>query len=107
MAKQILEISFNFNVSRSEIENAFRPLASTFANMPGLLWKVWLMNEADKEAGGIYLFEDKSSVQKFLAGEIVAGMKKNPALSNLGVKQFEPIEDLTKITRGPLELVHA
>lgn len=107
MAKQILQINFNFNVSRSELEKSFAPFATPIANAPGLIWKVWLMNEARKEAGGIYLFDNESSAEKFLAGEIVAGVKAHPALSNINVKQFGMIEDLTKVTRGPIELVQA
>jgi hypothetical protein len=105
MAKQILQVNFKFNISRSELENRFRAGATRWANVPGLLWKIWLMNEAEKETGGIYLFDDKSSAQKYLEGEIFAMLKNNPAVSNISVKQFETIEDLTKITHGPVELI--
>jgi hypothetical protein len=107
MAKQFLQINFNFGVSRKELESAFRPGAEPIANVPGLRWKVWLISEARKEAGAIYLFDDESSVQKYLTGKIVEAVKSNPALSNISVKQFEMLEDLTKITRGPIELIVA
>ena len=107
MTKQILQINFNFNVSESELVKGFTPLATPIANVPGLMWKIWLINEARKEAGGIYLFENESSVEKYLAGEIVAGVKAHPALSNISVKQFGILEDQTKVTRGPVELIQA
>jgi Putative mono-oxygenase ydhR len=62
------------------------------------------MNEAKKESGGIYLFEDSESVQQYLDGEIIAGVKQHPALSNFSVKTFDIVEELSRITRAPLEI---
>jgi hypothetical protein len=72
-------------------------------NVKGLQWKIWLMNEAEKSAGGIYLFEDDASVEMFLKGEIAASLKTNPALSDVEVKVFDILPEHTKITRGPVE----
>jgi hypothetical protein len=73
--------------------------------VPGLRWKVWLMNEAEHTAGGIYLFESAAAVQAWMAGPIVAAMLVNPVLSNIEAKVFDILESHTKITRGPVEQV--
>jgi hypothetical protein len=52
--------------------------------------------------GGIYLFDDESSAQAFLEGPIAAGLGQHPAVSDISVKQFEVLGDLTTITRGPV-----
>jgi hypothetical protein len=103
MAGTILQINFKFNVSRAEYEQAIAPLVSAIAAVNGLRWKVWLMNEAESEAGGIYLFDDESSVKAYLEGPIVAQVASHPALSEISVKQFEVMEDFTAITRGPIQ----
>ena len=102
MSGRILQINFKFNVSRGEYEQAVSPLASEVAVVAGLRWKVWIMNEAESEAGGIYLFDDEASVNAFLEGPIVAQVTSHPALSDFGVKQFDVMEDLTAVTRGPV-----
>jgi hypothetical protein len=102
MSKKILQLNFKFNVSRSEYEQAVSPLASEFAAVAGLRWKVWLMNEAKSEAGGIYLFDDESSLQSYLKGPLAAQVKSHPALSDMNVKQFDVMDDVTAITRGPI-----
>jgi hypothetical protein len=61
------------------------------------------MNEAEKSAGGLYLFKDDASVETYLKGEIVAGLKSNPAISNIEAKVFDILPEHTKITRGPCE----
>jgi len=100
--KKILQINLKFKVTRPELEKAFLQGAKPIANVKGLLWKVWLMNEAEKSAGGIYLFKDDASVQAYLKGEIIAGMKSNPAFSDFEVKVFDILPEPTKITRGPV-----
>jgi hypothetical protein len=102
MSKQIVEINFNYTVPRSDLENAFRLSATPIANAPGLIWKIWVINEAEKEAAGVYLFEDESSARNYVMGEIVTELKASPAVRNASVKQFGILEELTKVTRGPI-----
>ena len=60
------------------------------------------MNEAESEAGGIYLFDDDSSLQAFLAGPLAAKVNSHPAFSDMSAKQFDVMADVTAITRGPV-----
>jgi hypothetical protein len=101
--KKILQINFKFKGPRSELEKAFLEGAQPIANVKGLLWKVWIMNEAEKSAGGIYLFKDDASAEAYLKGEIIAATKSHPALSNIEAKLFDILPEHTKITRGPCE----
>jgi hypothetical protein len=102
MSATILQINFQLNVSPAEFEEIASSLAIDFARLPGLRWKIWLMNETEGEAGGIYLFEDESSVQAYLEGPLAAAVMAHPALSNLTAKSFAVIEDCTAVTRGPV-----
>ena len=103
MSGKILQLNFKFNVSRAEYEQAVSPLADEFAAVAGLRWKIWLMNEAESESGGIMLFEDEAAAQAFLEGPLAAKVTGHPALSDFSVKQFDVMKDETAITRGPLE----
>ncbi|MSQ20899.1 MAG: hypothetical protein EXR39_15425 [Betaproteobacteria bacterium] len=68
MSTKILQINFKFNVARDVYERTVAPMASDFAAVPGCRWKIWLMNEAESEAGGIYLFDDAASLDAYLKG---------------------------------------
>jgi hypothetical protein len=102
MANHILQLNFKFSVTKAEYEQAVASMAADFAKVAGLRWKVWIVNEAESEAGGIYLFEDEASMQAFLAGPLAAGVSNHPAISDMNVKQFEVMADVTAITRGPV-----
>ena len=102
MSGRIMQLNFRFSVSGSEYEQAVAPLASQFAAVAGLRWKIWMINEAEGEAGGIYMFEDEASIKTFLEGPLAAQVTSHPALSDFSVKQFDVMEDQTAITRGPV-----
>jgi rhodanese-related sulfurtransferase len=72
------------------------PLA---AGTPGLRWKVWLMNEAAHEAGGICLFDDAASAESFAQG-VAAMMQSDLPFSNPSIKQFDVLEAHSVITHG-------
>jgi hypothetical protein len=50
-----------------ELTEAAHDLARDIANEPGLVWKIWLENRDAGHAGGIYLFEDVASAERYRA----------------------------------------
>lgn len=102
MSQKILQVNLKFNISKVDLEQAWLPAVQPIADTPGLRWKIWLMNEAEHEAGGIHLFDDEASLRAYLAGPIVAAVKSSPVVSNINVKQFDVMEEHTTITRGPV-----
>lgn len=102
MSEKLLQLNFKFNVTSAEYEQAVSPLAEKFAAVSGLRWKIWLMNEGESEAGGIYLFDDEASLKAFLDGPLAAAVSSHPALSDMSVKRFDVMDSITAITRGPV-----
>jgi hypothetical protein len=102
MSGRILQLNFRFSVSASDYEGAVAPLAEQYAAVPGLRWKIWIINEAEGEAGGLYLFEDEDALNACLASPLTAQVTAHPALSDFSVKQFDVMEEVTKTTRGPV-----
>ena len=102
MPARLLQINLKFNVTPSEYEQAIGGLAGPLSEVPGHRWTIFLMNENENEAGGIYLFEDEASLGAFLEGPIVAGVSSNPALSDITVKTFGILDEPTGITHGPV-----
>ena len=97
----ILQINFKLNVSSAEYRKICESAAPTIADVPGLVWKVWLLNEQESEAGGIYLFQDEQSLAAYLSDPIIAQIKSLPQLREISAKRFETIPELTAVTRGP------
>ena len=102
MSPQLLQINYKFNGSRADFEREFGPVATEVAKVPGLRWKVWLINEAESSGGGCYLFDDEASLLDYLGGPVIAALKSHPAFSQLSVQTFEVLEGPTAVTRGPV-----
>ena len=102
MPAKLLQINFKLNVATSEYAGLCQSVVQAFATVPGLTWKIWLLNEAEKEAGGIYLFESEQAMNGFLAGPLASVVKNHPALTSVSAKPFDVMEGVTAITRGPV-----
>jgi hypothetical protein len=102
MSGTILQINFKFSITPEKLAEDFTPIAKPIAEVPGLRWKIWSLNAAESEFGGIYLFDDAESVQAYLKGPIIAEVSKHPALSDFSIKQFGVIDEFSAITRGPV-----
>ena len=93
-------INFNIKVSGGEYEEGAMELAPVFADLPGLVSKHWLADEATNTYGGVYIWADKKSFEAYVAGEIFAAVKNNPDFENVTSKDFSVLDAPTQITRG-------
>jgi hypothetical protein len=91
------------DMPKAEWEARYTPdRARQFLSVPGLQWKIWLDGEADRRAGGIYLFDTREAAQAYVDGPIVARMKANPDVTDLQIRIFDVRENMTAITNGPV-----
>jgi hypothetical protein len=106
MSKQILQVNFKIpqemDLSDPEAQKGFIEAANFVADFPGIRWKIWTFNEKTRESGGIYLFEDEASLKAYLDGPIISQVKSGQ-FADVSIKQFETMDELTEITRGPVK----
>ncbi len=103
MKERILQLNFRVKVPGADYQAAVSPLASAFAAVPGLRWKIWYQkSERAGEAGGIYLFEDQASLDKFLDSGLTKQVMGHPALSDFSAKPFDILERESLVTRAPI-----
>ena len=98
----ILLINFKLNVSPAEYRKIAQSVVHAIADAPGVVWKVWLLNEPDGEAGGIYLFQDEQSLTAYLASPIIRQIKSLPQLREISARRFETMPEVTAVTSGPI-----
>ena len=98
---KILEARFKVSISREEYERSASPGAQTWAEMPGLRWKIYGFDDEASKATGIYLFDDEEAMRAHM--ENLTKMEKavNHA-SDLEMQVWDVQKDLSKVTRGPI-----
>jgi len=106
--KTIVQLNLRFKTSKHKLVKHWTEHAPIFGpsgEVKGLLWKIWLMNEAEKSAGGIYLFRDKASANAYVNGEIIAGLRTCDLCSayDIEIKVWDILPVPTKISHGPVD----
>jgi rhodanese-related sulfurtransferase len=103
MSQKIVQINGKLVVPTEEFERQNgAESAHFFADVPGLLWKIWIIDRQRGEAGGIYLFADEQSYQSYVDGPIVAQLLEYPLWTDLSVKGFDYLPIQSAITRAPV-----
>ncbi len=102
MSQKILVTNFTYSVPREEFESMAAQLAPAFAEVPGCLWKIWLVDAEKNEAGAVYLFKDEEALQNFKASPLVAAVLSHPALSNFELRERDILKEVSELTRAPL-----
>ena len=67
-------------------------------------WKIWVVDEATKTAGGIYLFDSREHAEAYAAGELVEHLKN--ARDNVQVSVFDTIDGAGLVTNAPVDTIH-
>lgn len=99
---RLVQMDFiNKGPGKEEMDKSFHGLAQSIAEYPGVIWKIWTVNDKTKEGGGIYLFEDESSMKSYLEMH-TKRLKDNGVTDKINVKVFEIPEILTRIDFGPI-----
>ncbi len=93
MSQKMLVTHYNFSVSLEEYQQMTSQLAQAFADVPGCLWKIWLIHKENKEAGAVYLFKNDESLQNFKSSPLVASVLSHPALSNFDLTERDVLDE--------------
>ena len=82
------------------LEQMVKPDAPVLANVPGLISKIWLADEANNTFGGFYLWESKTAMQDFMHSNLVKAVVSRPFVQDVSSVDFEVNQNASRITRG-------
>jgi hypothetical protein len=74
--------------------------ARAIAAVPGLIWKVWILDEAASELGGVYLFASRAEAQAYVDGPILEHLRHDPRVVRVEPRLWDT-HALSALTRAP------
>lgn len=74
-------------------------LAPAFADVPGLLSKVWLHGDGDVR-GGVYVWSDREAYLAFLDSDLGRALGDHPNIADLTMRNYGVDDAPTRVTRG-------
>lgn len=88
------------DLSEEDYVNSCEQEASAFAELPGLISKVWLANRETNTYGGVYTWQDRQAMENYVNSELFNAMATDPNLVDITSKDFAVLEGPTRVTRG-------
>lgn len=77
--------------------------AEKLSALPGLQWKIWGIDREKAEGCGVYLYATRRDAE-IRAAKAVPELAARDGICNITTQIFEIEEDLTKITKAPINL---
>ena len=100
--KTLLQVDFDYQGPFGEVmSSALKELAETINSEPGMIWKLWTENELTEQAGGVYLFENQTTAQAYLA--MHTARLQEMGIAEVRGKIFNVNESLSAINQGPFD----
>lgn len=103
MHVQIIEFRLR-GITEEGYREVCEQLAPAFAEIPGLLAKIWLADTDAGTYGGVYLFRDREALQAFAGSELFAEVAAFPNFTDITARDFAVMEDPTRITQREVRL---
>jgi hypothetical protein len=98
----VLHLRFKLRVSPDFLLAHSREAATTIASVEGLIWKIWVLQEEEREIGGIYLFANRETAEAYLNHPVVQAVRGNPAVASTHIRLWDVENSLSALTRAPL-----
>lgn len=95
----LVQINFDFPVEMmgSALTEGAKELAASINLEAGFISKIWIENQSSEESGGIYLFEDQGSAERYV--EMHTKRVEAMGAKNITVKYFQVNKPLSEINR--------
>jgi len=88
------------DLSEEDYVKSCKQEASAFADLPGLISKVWLANRETNTYGGLYTWQDRQAMENYVNSELFSAVATDPNLVDITSKDFAVLEGPTRVTRG-------
>jgi len=101
---KLLQVNYRRERGQEDHEQADHLLgaAEKISGLPGLQWKLWIYEDSQGAAGGIYLFDTEEHARAWGDEAMPASLGRLPGVGGIEARYFDVDERLSAITRAPL-----
>lgn len=87
-------------ISEDEYLRYAEEIAPRFAEIDGLISKVWLTDPATGRFGALYLYESRDAVAAFLSSDFGQEQARTPFCRDIVVQELQVLPGPSKVTRA-------
>lgn len=104
---EALIVTFKTEATVEQFTEANENVAPVFADVDGLLAKIWIVDPDTNTYGGIKLFRDSAAADSYLEGEIFRSVLEDPNVEDATYRRYHVIEELTAKTQPGIDVTRA
>lgn len=98
---RVLVVTFELNgITEPQYRQGCDEGAEAFAEIPGLIAKVWLADAGNGRFGGVYTFEDDAALDAYLASDLFRAVAEAPEFADVRADSYGVLESPTRVTHG-------
>lgn len=87
-------------ITEEEYRQGCETEAPAFAEIPGLVSKVWLADPNTGTYGGVYTWRSRADYEAYIRSDLFKGLQSDPNLVDFSSRDFGVLEEPTQATRG-------
>jgi heme-degrading monooxygenase HmoA len=88
------------DVSEADYRALCDEVAPAFAEVPGLISKVWLANRTTNTYGGVYTWARREAMDEYAKSDLFKAVATNPNFAGITSIDFNVLEEPTSVTSG-------
>ena len=104
MHAQIITFELN-GITEDQFRDAGASDAPTFADLPGLLAKIWLRDTEKNTYGGLYLWDNQDAYEAYIKGDVFNAIRTDQNLKSFESRDFGVFDELSSRTMPKLHAV--
>ena len=102
---EALVVTFKTHASREQFTAATAEHAPVFAELDGLLAKIWITDAESGTYGGIYLFRDRTALDAYLESDLFESIRAEPSFERMSWRSYRVLDELTARTQPGIQIV--
>ena len=102
---EALVVTFKPPASQEQFPAATAEHAPLFAELDGLLAKIWIANPESGTYGGIYLFRDRTALDAYLESDLFESIRSEPSFEGTSWRCYQVLDELTARTQPGIQIV--
>jgi heme oxygenase len=104
---EALVVTFKTQASQEQFTAATAEHTRAFAEVDGLLAKIWITDPETATYGGIYLFRDRSALGTYLESDLFEHIREEPSFEGVSWRSYQVLDELTARTQPGIQIVEA
>jgi hypothetical protein len=100
MNHHCLHVDVTLNISPDEWLELCEGAVPSMQSVPGLVWKLWLLDRERARAGGLYLFQNSQAARAYAEGPLLERLRRSSAVRSLQIELWPIVDSLSRRTFG-------